>query len=201
MATHYETLGITPTSTTQEIRKAYLRRARALHPDRQQGKTEKEARRAEQAMQQVNVAWNVLSDPSKKAEYDSSLRPRSMALPGGAASVASPMVRKCVSSSSLSAKSSSTKCVASAGGNAAEQSPIGTQPASVTLRRLAPGQAEVSGATGSQPQPEAERVSPSGQASDHPTGTQSEVPSRGVLPAGQSTAAASMHGTSSNVPC
>lgn len=78
MATHYETLGITPTSTTQEIRKAYLRRARALHPDRQQGKTEKEARRAEQAMQQVNVAWNVLSDPSKKAEYDSSLRPRSM---------------------------------------------------------------------------------------------------------------------------
>lgn len=76
MATHYETLGITPTSTTQEIRKAYLRRARALHPDRQQGKTEKEARRAEQAMQQVNVAWNVLSDPAKKADYDSGLRPR-----------------------------------------------------------------------------------------------------------------------------
>lgn len=77
MATHYETLGIASTSTTQEIRKAYLRRARALHPDRQQGKTPKEARRAEQAMQQVNVAWNVLSDPTKKADYDLSLRPRS----------------------------------------------------------------------------------------------------------------------------
>lgn len=76
MATHYDTLGIEPTSTTQEIRKAYLRRARALHPDRQLGKTETEARRAEQAMQQVNVAWNVLSDPGKKADYDTSLSPK-----------------------------------------------------------------------------------------------------------------------------
>jgi len=75
MATHYDTLGIAPTSTTQEVRKAYLRRARALHPDRQLDRPPAEARMAEQAMQQVNVAWNVLSDPAKKAEYDSVLRP------------------------------------------------------------------------------------------------------------------------------
>ena len=77
MATHYETLGVSPTSTTQEIRKAYLRRARALHPDRQLDRPTVEARKAEQAMQQVNVAWNVLSDPKKKADYDSGMRPRS----------------------------------------------------------------------------------------------------------------------------
>ncbi len=77
MATHYDTLGIKPTSTTQEVRKAYLRRARALHPDRQLDRPPAEARKAEQAMQQVNVAWNVLSDPAKKAEYDSVLRPGS----------------------------------------------------------------------------------------------------------------------------
>ena len=77
MATHYETLGVSPTSTTQEIRKAYLRRARALHPDRQLDRPTVEARKAEQAMQQVNVAWNVLSDPKKKADYDSGIRPRS----------------------------------------------------------------------------------------------------------------------------
>ncbi len=77
MATHYDTLGITPTSTTQEIRKAYLRRARALHPDRQLDRPPAEARKAEQAMQQVNVAWNVLSDPAKKAEYDSRVKPLS----------------------------------------------------------------------------------------------------------------------------
>lgn len=78
MGTHYDTLGVKPGSTTQEIRKAYLRRARALHPDRQQGRAPAEARQAEQAMQQVNVAWNVLSDPTKKQEYDKSLTsPRS----------------------------------------------------------------------------------------------------------------------------
>ena len=77
MATYYDTLGVTPGSTTQEIRKAYLRRARALHPDRQQGRSPAEARKAEQAMQLVNVAWNVLSDPKKKSEYDKSLKPRS----------------------------------------------------------------------------------------------------------------------------
>lgn len=77
MATHYDTLGIKSTSTTQEIRKAYLRRARALHPDRQLDRPPAEARKAEQAMQQVNVAWNVLSDPAKKAEYDSGLKPGS----------------------------------------------------------------------------------------------------------------------------
>ena len=76
MATHYDTLGVTPKSTTQEIRKAYLRRARALHPDRQLGRTPTEARTSEQAMQQVNVAWNVLSDPKKKSEYDKTIGPR-----------------------------------------------------------------------------------------------------------------------------
>lgn len=77
MATHYETLGIKPASSTQEIRKAYLRRARALHPDRQLGRSPEDARKAEQAMQQVNVAWGVLSDPKKKQAYDTGLKPRS----------------------------------------------------------------------------------------------------------------------------
>ncbi len=76
MGTHYDTLGVKQGSTTQEIRKAYLRRARALHPDRQQGRSPTDARRAEKAMQQVNVAWNVLSDPKKKSEYDNGLKPR-----------------------------------------------------------------------------------------------------------------------------
>ncbi len=76
MGTHYETLGVTASASTAEIRKAYLRRARALHPDRHLGRPAQEARRAEEAMQQVNVAWNVLSDAKKKAEYDTSLKGR-----------------------------------------------------------------------------------------------------------------------------
>ncbi|MFT7476470.1 MAG: curved DNA-binding protein CbpA [Verrucomicrobiales bacterium] len=85
MASHYDTLGVKPKSTTQEIRKAYLRRARVLHPDRQLGRSPTEARTSEQAMQQVNVAWNVLSDPKKKADYDKTLRARlKQSLPGPA---------------------------------------------------------------------------------------------------------------------
>jgi len=73
MGTYYETLGVKRSATTKEIRKAYLRRARALHPDRQLGRPQKEARKAEEAMQAVNVAWNILSNPTKKAEYDQGL--------------------------------------------------------------------------------------------------------------------------------
>lgn len=70
MATHYDTLGVDSSASSAEIRKAYLRRARALHPDRQLGRSPKEAKAAEEAMQQVNLAWGVLSDPAKKTEYD-----------------------------------------------------------------------------------------------------------------------------------
>lgn len=73
MGTHYETLGVKRSASNAELRKAYLRRARALHPDRQVGRSAKEARKAEEAMQAVNVAWNVLSNATKKAEYDQSL--------------------------------------------------------------------------------------------------------------------------------
>ena len=59
MGTHYETLGVTPSATAKEIRKAYLRRARALHPDRQLDRSEADARRAEEAMQVVNAAWDL----------------------------------------------------------------------------------------------------------------------------------------------
>ncbi len=70
MGTHYDTLGVASSASNEEIRKAYLRRARALHPDRQLGRSPAEATRAEEAMRQVNLAWGVLSDRAKKAEYD-----------------------------------------------------------------------------------------------------------------------------------
>ena len=74
MPNHYDTLGVEPGATAKEIRKAYLRRARALHPDRQQGRSAADARRAEEAMRQVNVAWNVLSDSTKRSAYDATIR-------------------------------------------------------------------------------------------------------------------------------
>lgn len=76
MSTHYDTLGVQPGATAKEIRKAYLRRARALHPDRQQGRSPADARRAEEAMRQVNVAWNCLSNEEKRSAYDQRISPR-----------------------------------------------------------------------------------------------------------------------------
>ena len=76
MSTHYDTLGVAPGASASELRKAYLRRARALHPDRQQGRSPADARRAEEAMRQVNVAWGVLSDKQKRSDYDGQLNSR-----------------------------------------------------------------------------------------------------------------------------
>ncbi len=84
MADHYETLGVGPSATPAEVRAAYLRRARALHPDRQQGRSAEDAGRAERAMRQVNEAWRVLGDAGRRRAYDDARTPH-RAPPGATA--------------------------------------------------------------------------------------------------------------------
>lgn len=67
MATHYEVLGIPPSATAEEVRQAYLARARALHPDAAG------AGGSQAGMQAVNEAWRVLRTPASRAAYDASL--------------------------------------------------------------------------------------------------------------------------------
>lgn len=67
--TYYQLLGVTPTASVEEIRAAYRRLARTLHPDAHGGT-------ADPAMASVNEAWRVLSDPGRRATYDASLRVR-----------------------------------------------------------------------------------------------------------------------------
>lgn len=67
MATHYEVLGVDGGATDDEVRRAYLRRARELHPDRRAGATRE--------MQDVNEAWRVLREPGARRAYDRSLAP------------------------------------------------------------------------------------------------------------------------------
>jgi len=74
--THYQVLGVRTTASTPEIRRAYRQLAYLLHPDRQAGTTEAEARLADRRMREVNVAWTTLSDPSRRSAYDRSLAPR-----------------------------------------------------------------------------------------------------------------------------
>lgn len=70
MADHYQVLDVSRGASTAEIRAAYLRRARALHPDRWSDRSDAERKQAERAMQDVNEAWRVLGDPGSRARYD-----------------------------------------------------------------------------------------------------------------------------------
>lgn len=61
---YYEVLGLSRNSSDEEIRKAYRKLARKYHPD-----VNKEPD-AEEKFKEVKDAYEVLSDPQKKAHYD-----------------------------------------------------------------------------------------------------------------------------------
>jgi hypothetical protein len=70
VATHYDVLGVSASAPIEELRRAYLDLARALHPDRTLGASAAEAERASRRMQEVNEAWRVLKEPASRAAYD-----------------------------------------------------------------------------------------------------------------------------------
>lgn len=64
---YYETLGVPKTASADEIKSAFRKLARKHHPDLAKPK-EKAA--AEEKFKQINEAYEVLSDPEKRAKYD-----------------------------------------------------------------------------------------------------------------------------------
>src|SRR6185295_17273344 len=62
---YYKILGISKTASEEDIKKAYRKAARKLHPDLNPNDKE-----AHKKFQQINEANEVLSDPEKRKKYD-----------------------------------------------------------------------------------------------------------------------------------
>ena len=63
--TLYDTLGVAKGASQDEIKKAYRKLARQYHPDKNPGDKD-----AEDRFKEVQSAYDVLSDPDKRKQYD-----------------------------------------------------------------------------------------------------------------------------------
>jgi molecular chaperone DnaJ len=66
----YNILGVSPTASTDDIKKAYRALAMRHHPDRNPNAS------AEVRFNAIKKAYELLSDPQKRAEYNYSLNNR-----------------------------------------------------------------------------------------------------------------------------
>jgi DnaJ-class molecular chaperone len=65
MANPYETLGVAPNASQDDIRKAYRKAAKETHPDLNPGKPE-----AEKRFKEINAAYDIVGDEAKRKRYD-----------------------------------------------------------------------------------------------------------------------------------
>ncbi len=80
---YYEILGLKKSADEKEIKSAYRKLALRWHPDKNQDNKEE----AEQKFKEINEAYQILSDPKKRAQYDqfghAAFDPSSAAAGGG----------------------------------------------------------------------------------------------------------------------
>jgi molecular chaperone DnaJ len=82
---YYEVLGVAKNASDEDIKKAYRKLAMKHHPDRNQGSA---AKKSEEQFKEVKEAYEMLSDPQKRAAYDqyghAGVDPNAGFRPGGA---------------------------------------------------------------------------------------------------------------------
>ena len=67
---HYAALGVRPDADAAEIRRAWIRAARANHPDHRGEVTDEQTERSDRRMRAVNEAWRVLGRVESRRLYD-----------------------------------------------------------------------------------------------------------------------------------
>src|SRR5438067_4482553 len=76
---YYKILGVGKNASEAEIKKAYRKLARQYHPDRNAGD-----KQAEERFKEISQAYDTLSDPGKRKDYDRGGGPfGGFGMPGG----------------------------------------------------------------------------------------------------------------------
>lgn len=70
---YYTLFQVAPSAADKEIQKAYRVLAKKYHPDRLQQRSAHVRQQAEEKLKQINVAYDVLSDPVKRRQYDAKM--------------------------------------------------------------------------------------------------------------------------------
>src|SRR6266571_7664634 len=68
MENYYQVLGVPPNASQEQIKERFRFLAHAYHPDRFASPAHK--RHAEEAFKKINDAYQILSHPVRRAEYD-----------------------------------------------------------------------------------------------------------------------------------
>ena len=67
---YYEILSVSPNATQEEIKQAWIFCTKAFHPDKFSTSSKKHQETANDRTQDINQAYEVLSDPKERANYD-----------------------------------------------------------------------------------------------------------------------------------
>ena len=67
---YYDVLGVSRDVSEADLKKAFRKLSMQYHPDRQQGKSDKEKSEAEEKFKELAEAYDILTDKDKRAKYD-----------------------------------------------------------------------------------------------------------------------------------